>query len=272
MLDKADTRSERPPYRDIFTESPRRGEHRTLAEKAFTSLHHAILTGAKKPGARLPIDEMAESLGMSAMPVREAVRRLGAMGLVENVPHKGARVTELSVDDLGEVYEARLVLEPLALYRAATAFTAEDEAEARWALDAMGANPSGSAEHWSAHSAFHLGLYRAGGSSWLMRLIQPLWESSERYRLASPPERGAATRRDEHEHMLDACAAHDAGRAAFGLYNHLASTANVTAKAMGGDVLFALLEGGEWVSPVRLPGPPAQHRDAARRGRGGARA
>src|ERR1700752_5274853 len=93
--------------------------HRTLAEKAFDTLHTAIITGELRPGARLPIEELAALLGMSPMPIREAVRRLDAAGLVENIPHRGARVTELSVSDLAEVYEARLALEGLAIRRAA---------------------------------------------------------------------------------------------------------------------------------------------------------
>ena len=59
---------------------------------------------------------------MSPMPIREAVRRLDAAGLVENIPHRGARVTELSVTDLAEVYEARMALEVLAIRRAAERF------------------------------------------------------------------------------------------------------------------------------------------------------
>jgi len=234
-----------------FNENPQPGEHRTLAEKAFTSLHQMILAGVLEPGARLPIDDLAEMLGMSAMPVREAVRHLGAMGLVESVPHKGARITELSVEDLREVYTARLILEPLAIYGTVTAFTEEHAANAGIALDAMSKHPVGSVEQWSAHSAFHLGLYRAQGSSWLVRLIQPLWDSSERYRLSAASPHPGGARRDEHEKLLQACLHHDPAYAAFELYNHLASTANATSKAMGGEELFVLLEGGVWVSPVK---------------------
>src|SRR5947209_20422967 len=96
--------------------------HRTLAEKAYDTLHMAIVMGRLRPGARLPIEELAEYLQMSPMPIREAVRRLDAVGLVENVPHRGARVRELSVTDLAEVYEARLALEIPAIRRAAQRF------------------------------------------------------------------------------------------------------------------------------------------------------
>src|ERR1700742_1841628 len=112
---------------------PSRG-HRTLAEKAYESLHAAIITGALRPGARLPIEELADVLDMSPMPIREAVRRLDAAGLVENIPHRGARVTELSVIDLSEVYEARMALEVLAIRRAAERFRDADEEAARQRL------------------------------------------------------------------------------------------------------------------------------------------
>ena len=92
--------------------------HRTLADRAFGALHDAIVAGTLAPGERLPIEELGEALGMSAMPIREALRRLDAAGLVENIPHRGARVTELAIADLAEVYEARLALEPLAVRRA----------------------------------------------------------------------------------------------------------------------------------------------------------
>src|SRR6201987_3265171 len=93
--------------------------HRTLAEKASETLPPPIITGRLRPGARLPIEELAELLEMSPMPIREAVRRLDAAGPVENIPHPGARVTELSVRDLCEAHEARLALEELAVRRGA---------------------------------------------------------------------------------------------------------------------------------------------------------
>src|SRR5690242_12418842 len=102
-----------------------RGGHRTLAEKAFDALHGAIISGELEPGARLPIEDLAEVLKMSPMPIREAVRRLDAAGLVENIPHRGARVTELSLTDLVEVYDARLALRPLTVERAAARLTEE---------------------------------------------------------------------------------------------------------------------------------------------------
>src|SRR5579862_5894675 len=149
--------------------------HRTLADRAFAALHDAIVAGDLAPGERLPIEELGAALGMSAMPIREALRRLDAAGLVENIPHRGARVTELSIADLAEVYEARLALEPLAIRRAAERFTAEHAAVASERLAALNALPDdNSSETWAAHTAFHFALYDAAESAWLTRLIGPL--------------------------------------------------------------------------------------------------
>jgi DNA-binding GntR family transcriptional regulator len=215
--------------------------HRTLAEKAFEALHQAIITGQLRPGTRLPIEELAEVLEMSPMPIREAVRRLDSAGLVENIPHRGARVTELSITDLAEVTEARLALEVLAIRRAAERFDDRHEAVARERLTALSGSPDdNSAATSAAHAAFHFALYDASDSAWLLRLIRPIWETAERYCLEVPQCRQLVGRRHEHEAILGACVAHDADRAAISLHDHLATTANSISVAMGGEKLFAL--------------------------------
>src|ERR1700729_3528323 len=212
--------------------------HRTLAEKAFDTLHQAIITGQLRPGTRLPIEELAEVLEMSPMPIREAVRRLDGAGLVENIPHRGARVTAMSVIDLAEVTEARLALEVLAIRRAAERFNDEHERTARTRLTELDDSPDdNSAGTSTAHTAFHFSLYEAADSAWLLRLIQPAWETSERYCLEFPQCRQLLARPAEHQQLLDACAARDPEAAAAGLHDHLAGTANHLASEMGGEPL-----------------------------------
>ena len=215
--------------------------HRTLAEKAFGTLHTAIITGRLRPGARLPIEELAELLEMSPMPIREALRRLDAAGLVDNIPHRGARVTELSITDLEEVYEARLALETLAIRRAAERFTPEDEALARERLEALHRMPDDNSGATStAHEELHFALYGAAHSVWLLRLIRPVWQTSERYCLEVPQCRQLDARTGEHDEILAACVANDPDRAAEALHDHLATTANTIAAAMGGGPLYDL--------------------------------
>jgi DNA-binding GntR family transcriptional regulator len=220
------------------------GGHRTLAERAFATLHEAIVTGVLAPGERLPIEELAEILDMSPMPIREALRLLDSVGLVENIPHRGARVTELSIDDLREVYEARLALEPLAVRHAAENFT---DADAQHAAERLAEFVRASKQRalgpiWATHTGFHMALYEAAKSRWMLRLIHPLWESSERYRFAMLPVRlNLDKRRLEHERILQACIDHDPDTASQELHNHLARTANLIAAQMGGDELFELV-------------------------------
>jgi DNA-binding GntR family transcriptional regulator len=219
------------------------GGHRTLAERAFATLHEAIVTGVLAPGERLPIEELAEILEMSPMPIREALRLLDSVGLVENIPHRGARVTELSIDDLREVYEGRLALEPLAVRHAAEKFTVENAQQAtdRLAEHLRASKQRTLAPIWATHTAFHFALYDAARSRWMLRLIRPLWESSERYRFAMLPARmNLDKRRLEHERILQACIDHDPDAASRELYNHLARTANMIAAQMGSHELFEL--------------------------------
>jgi DNA-binding GntR family transcriptional regulator len=225
-----------------------RGGHRTLAEKAFDSLHRAILSGKLEPGSRLPIEELAEVLKMSPMPIREALRRLDAAGLVENIPHRGARVTELSLKDLTEVYDVRLELEVMAVQRAAERFGDSDAVVAGNSLTKLHQLEDDNSDATSAaHEAFHFSLYRAAGSGWLMRTIRPLWETSERYCLALPESRQLKQRTGEHEDILEACIDHDPQSAGLALRNHLATTANNIAARMDHAPLYKV----SWSSRAR---------------------
>jgi DNA-binding GntR family transcriptional regulator len=241
LIIDSDTKPKMESHLAVLAEGDSNRGHRTLAEKAFETLHSAIITGQLRPGTRLPIEELADVLDMSPMPIREAVRRLDAAGLVENIPHRGARVTELSVTDLAEVYEARLALEVLAIRRAAERFGPSHEATARQRLGRLNQmTDDNSADTSAAHAAFHFALYQVADSAWLLRLIRPVWETSERYCLEVPQCRQLTAREPEHEAILQACAANDPDRAAVELHDHLATTANHISIAMGSEPLFEL--------------------------------
>ncbi len=219
--------------------------HRTLAEKAFAALHGAIVSGELPPGERLRIEELAGALGMSHLPIREAIRQLESRGLVEHIPHRGGRVTEISLDDLRELYDARLLVEPEIISRAAENFSSVDAEAAHLALAryAVASNEDPMTEMWAAHTAFHFALYAPCRSSWLLRLVTPLWESSQRYRMTMPRLNSEMRRKEaqrEHEEMLGACEANDGPGAATILHNHLVRTANLITDQMGGAADIAL--------------------------------
>ena len=209
----------------------------TLAQIAGDELQDAILSGRLPAGSPLRLEETARALGMSASPVREALRELGRLGLVVHVPHKGAHVAELSPEDLRDTYDVRLLLETRAVWLAAERFSAEAEAAAEGHLAAYEAALRASAMRQArdAHSGFHFALYAASGSPWLLRLIRPVWENSERYRFMTAASAGALRERDrEHRQILAACVELDAERAAALLHDHLSATVSRVSKHMGG--------------------------------------
>lgn len=197
--------------------------HRTMAERVMVEIHRLIISGTVAPGEPLPIRDLAERFGTSAMPVREALRRLSALGLVEIEPHKGARVSDISITDLEDTYRIRLILEPLAVASAAAHVTEEQGALATAALERNDAMlQAGDIEAARrAHTEFHFLLYRAAQSRWLLRAIEPLWENSDRYRFLEPTAPEIAASKREHTQILEACLAHDALEAERAMQKHL---------------------------------------------------
>lgn len=216
---------------------------RTLSGRAYSSLHDAIVRGHLAPGDRLRIEDLARSLQLSPTPIREALYRLELVGLADHEPHRGARVTELSSADLHELYEVRLVLETMAIRKAAAVFTPDLADEAREHLRRYMAAQREDDYDESAHKDFHFTLYSASASRWLVRLIIPLWESCERYRHKWVPlKEELRNRGDEHDAILNACVSRDPDKAALLLHNHLARTANFIAEQMTGQTLFPLTD------------------------------
>ncbi|MVZ99108.1 FCD domain-containing protein [Actinomadura sp. LD22] len=95
-------------------------------DTAYDAVRRMILSGEAAAGSRLGEAELAETLGLSRTPVREALQRLGADGLVEVLPHRGARVVQWTRRDLEEIFELRSLLEPYAAARAARMAPGQD--------------------------------------------------------------------------------------------------------------------------------------------------
>ena len=98
-------------------------EVRTLADRALDRIETAIMKGDLAPGTRISEVLLAKTFGISRGPLREAIRRLAGRGLLEIIPHAGARVVTLSVDDLLEVFDIREALEGMACRLAAERMT-----------------------------------------------------------------------------------------------------------------------------------------------------
>ncbi|HEV7641516.1 MAG TPA: GntR family transcriptional regulator [Gaiellaceae bacterium] len=214
---------------------------RTLAGRAESAIQEAILDGEFAPGTRLTIDELARSLSLSPMPVRDALRNLASTGFVEYAPHRGATVAELSIADLRDTWDARIALETVAIRRAAESFATPHRAQVEASIQrhsvCLQAEDHRSAR--AAHRELHMGLYRPSAYNWLDRLVGPVWIRSERYRSYALAERGGAKQlAEEHTRLLEACTDHDPNAAADRLYVHLVRTANLVAEKLTGEQLF----------------------------------
>jgi DNA-binding GntR family transcriptional regulator len=212
----------------------------TMAQDALSELRQQIVLGEIRPGSALRLEELAQELQMSISPIREAIRQLETLGLAEHVPYKGARVTRPTLEELEDVYEARLGLEALAVRRAAHRFSANDERAGRLALADLDAayerdDVIGIVQ---GNSSFHRVLAAASGSRWLDRLLAPLLETSERYAAGllrgNPAAHPRRVEADGHRTILEACVAHDVPAAELALREHLGvfarlSTASIAA-------------------------------------------
>jgi DNA-binding GntR family transcriptional regulator len=216
--------------------------HRTMAEFALEQLRESIILGELPAGTPLRLDELARSLGMSISPIREAVRQLEALGLAKHVPHQGARVLDFDIEELRDLFQVRLALESLAVRRAAERFTDADAATAQSQLERFDAAAAAGDVRGTmrAHTDFHFTLYEASGVGWLVALIRPAWDRSERFRPAlltsqtGPQER----HREADDQLVAACAAHDPDRAAAVLHDHLELASAIFERELDGRGIF----------------------------------
>lgn len=185
----------------------------TQTQHAVEGLRRAIVDGELRPGQRVVQEEIADALGVSVAPVREALRVLEQEGQVTYLPRRGYFVTELRVGDLEEIYELRRLLEERAARRALPLL--DEDAFDRISLaarDCVDAADKGdvSAE-LEANRRFHFALLDSPEQVHTMRLIRLLWDSTEAYRATyynSPEERQRTV--EAHDRIVEAIERRDA--------------------------------------------------------------
>jgi DNA-binding GntR family transcriptional regulator len=200
---------------------------RTLVEYASQQLREQILSGELGPGDRIRLDVISQDFGISAIPLREALRTLAAEGLVTPLAHRGYSVASVTIADLEETYRIRLVLEPLAVRLAVPRLAKGDIKALGESLDRLGqAFKEGHwPDHRTHHRAFHFGIYERCNSDWLIRFTDMLWANSERYQRMTTRIEGQLTQRaKEHRGILSACRSGDAERAGELMHDHLANS------------------------------------------------
>lgn len=156
-----------------------------LREMVFDVLMEAIISGQLPPGERLMEVQLAEEMGVSRTPVREAIRRLELEGFVVMIPRKGAYVAGLSVKDIVNIFEIRTSLEQLAVSLAAERMT-EDELETleRMIVEMTDTSKDADAETWTElDKRFHHLLYEYSRNERLVQMMENIAEQINRYRV-----------------------------------------------------------------------------------------
>lgn len=177
------------------------------ADVAYAQIRQQILDGSLEAGSALAQYELAASMGISITPLREAIRRLSGEGLVLLEGHRNARVAVMDFAEARQLFETRQALEPAAMALAAVRRTEADIARMNAALE----NLLPVTRQWgeaglAAHREVHEALYTASHNAVMIRMLNDLWDKSDRYRRAGLqlPSGGEPRTRDveEHHHLV----------------------------------------------------------------------
>lgn len=190
--------------------------HRPLREIVYEELKAQILKGDIKPGTRMMEVELAEVLGVSRTPVREAIRKLEKEGLVKIEPRRGAYASELSVKDMVDILEVRQSMEGLAAYYCAQRINDEQKEQLRdYALAFNEAVEEGVYEDMISYDTkFHHLIVECCDNDILVHMVEQLQELVLRFRYIYYDNfKRAENMPEEHEKILNAIASGDADEA-----------------------------------------------------------
>ncbi|NLY82412.1 MAG: GntR family transcriptional regulator [Clostridiales bacterium] len=158
--------------------------HRPLRELVYEELKHKILIGNVNPGTRLMEIELAESMGVSRTPIREAIRKLEKEGLVSIEPRRGAYVSDISIKDMVDILEVREDLEGLAASLAARRINEEEASELKRITEKYSeAIISGNTDDIVKYDEmFHKLVVSCSGNRTLMQMVGSVQELALRFR------------------------------------------------------------------------------------------
>jgi DNA-binding GntR family transcriptional regulator len=183
-------------------------QHRTIAAAVAENLRHRILDGDFKAGFPLRQDALANEFGVSRIPIREALMQLEAEGLVKIHPHRGAIVSELSTEEVQELFELRSLLEPRLLKASARRLTHNDYEKLNHILQEYSAElRANHVRRWGElNTEFHMLLYRHAGKPRALAIVANLLQECDRHtRLQLSLTDGMKRAETEHAELLRLC-------------------------------------------------------------------
>ena len=199
-----------------------------LRDVVFNTLRQAILRGELKPGERLMEIQLANKLGVSRTPIREAIRKLELEGLVLMIPRRGAEVAEITEKSLRDVLEVRDALEVLCVDLACDRISDEDieslkEAAKEFELALQGGDVT---EYAEADVKFHDIIYHATDNQKLIQLLYNLREQMYRYRVEYLKRKEVhKILLEEHEHIIECIEKKDKEAAKIAISTHIENQA-----------------------------------------------
>ncbi|MFM8762916.1 MAG: GntR family transcriptional regulator [Solirubrobacterales bacterium] len=219
----------------------------------YDRLRSMVLGGELPAGTPVSQASLAQELGVSRTPLREAARLLQNEGLLVGEPNQRLRVAEVSLEDLDQLYAIRVAAEALALRVAVPKMTGEHVGALEEALEQIGERAVAGGDFDEAHQRFHRLLVEPAGERFAA-LARTSWDHTSRYRVAylsAAPEVSGALLDAQHDHrrILEACRAGDGRAAALALADHYERTARGVFAGVDGDFAPAALD--EAVASVR---------------------
>ena len=203
--------------RPMSASSPNgRLEIQSVVDHVYTALRERILSGDLPRASKLRQVSLADEMGVSRTPLREALRRLAAEGLVDFSPNRGATVSELDFGDMRHAWAARVALEPGAARLAAERRDPDGVVAMREAIADQRSADGERGQSFSANRAFHLALAAASGNPHLTRFAEMLWVPRigvPIYAAQAAEPAGPSAWADEHERIADAIERGDADAA-----------------------------------------------------------
>lgn len=199
-------------------------EYLPLRDVVFNTLRQAILTGELKPGERLMEIHLADRLGVSRTPIREAIRKLELEGLVVMIPRKGAQVARITEKNLKDVLEVRRALDMLAVRLACDRMDDEAKKELKRACDEFAAvvQNNNTKDITEADVRFHDVILKSTGNDRLIQLVNNLAEQMYRYRLEYIKDSSYHNRLvKEHEAIYEAIMNNEKEKAAEAVVVHI---------------------------------------------------
>jgi DNA-binding GntR family transcriptional regulator len=196
----------------------------TVVDATTEQLRRAIISGELADGTPLRQDALAAELGVSRIPVREALARLEAEGLVASSPHKGYVVTALSRDEILELFELRSLLEPQLLQLAIPQMTAADLATAESILAEYNADiDRAEVNRWGEHNVnYHMALYAPSKRRKTLEIVRGLLINTDRYtRLVLTLGTGVEQGKRDHGGLLELCRSKSVNQAVALIRDHI---------------------------------------------------